>query len=362
MSTATLTPRSLTRKAPMPAPSPTRRIQLDTTPAPGLAELCRSALAAAARGWHVFPLRPGGKRTAFPDHDEGGCTGRDPRCRNGHQGWESRATTDAARIRRAWQHAPYNVGIACGPSGLVVIDLDRPKPGEDPPGEWALPGVNDGADVLAVLCERAGQPFPSGTFTVTTRRGGMHLYFAAPDGVELRNTSGRHRTGLGWLIDTRAAGGYVVAPGSFVDLPDGTGPYTVVNDAPPAPLPGWLADLLTAARNPALLLSANPRAGAVADLPAYVQAALKGEAARVTDAEIGGRNHALNKAAYNLGRLTGAGLLPEQTAREVLWTAAAVHFRTGPDAFTPADARATIRSALAAGTRNARTITRGNAA
>ncbi|WP_370027732.1 bifunctional DNA primase/polymerase [Planotetraspora sp. GP83] len=89
-------------------------------------------------------------------------------------------------------------------------------------------GVNDGADVLAVLCEQAGQPLPFDTFTVRTRRGGLHLYFTAPiGGPVLGNTQGS-RGGLGWLIDTRAHGGYVVGPGSVVDLPDGTGPYEVI--------------------------------------------------------------------------------------------------------------------------------------
>ncbi|WP_246236394.1 bifunctional DNA primase/polymerase [Actinomadura chibensis] len=197
---------------------------------------------------------------------------------------------------------------------------------------------------------------------MTTRRGGTHLYFTTPPGTELRNTSGRHATGLGWLVDTRAAGGYVLAPGSFVDLPDGTGPYQVANPAAPAPLPQWLARLLTPAPRPAPPLSASPVAGTVADLPAYVQAALKGEAARVTAAVTGGRNHALNKAAYNLGRLTATGALDADLAASVLFEAASVHFCTGPTAFTPADARATIRSALAAGARNPRTITRGNPA
>ena len=311
-----------------------------STPHPGAA-----ALACARRGWRVFPLTPRGKTPLA-----------------GFTNWEANATADADRIRAFWSRGRYNVGIACGPSGLVVIDLDTPKLGENPPAEWALPGVNDGADVLAVLCERHGQPFPFDTFTVTTRRGGLHLYFTAPPGIALRNTSGRYRTGLGWLIDTRAHGGYVVAPGSFVDLPDGTGPYTVTNPTAPAPLPNWLAGLLAAARAPAPHLSASDRAGRVRDLPAYVRAALKGEADRITQAVPGGRNHALNKAAYNLGRLTGAGVLPDETAWEVLWNAAAVHVCTGPAAFTPAEARATIRSALAAGARNPRTITRGEAA
>ncbi|NVI93181.1 bifunctional DNA primase/polymerase [Actinomadura sp. BRA 177] len=310
------------------------------------AEVAAAALACAARGWHVFPLRPRDKRPLARFTD-----------------WETHATTDPARIRAFWERGPaFNAAVACGPSGLVVVDLDTPKPGERPPAAWDMPGVNEGADVLAVLAERHGEAFPLDTFTVTTRRGGMHLYFTPPPGALLRNTSGRHATGLGWLIDTRANGGYVVAPGSFVDLPDGTGPYRIVNDAPPAELPAWLARLLTSAPRPPSVLSADSVAGTVANLPAYVQAALKGEAARVADAVTGGRNHALNKAAYNLGRLTGAGALDPDTAASVLFEAAAVHFGPTRAHVTPAEARATIRSALAAGARHPRTITRGNPA
>ena len=77
------------------------------------------ALIAVERGWPVFPVRPSEKRPAFPDHTAARCTGRDPRCRNAHQGWELRATTDTGRIRRGWASVPYNIGLACGPAGLV---------------------------------------------------------------------------------------------------------------------------------------------------------------------------------------------------------------------------------------------------
>ena len=72
-----------------------------------------SALAAADAGWHVFPCAPGSKRPAL------------------RQNWQDLATTDQGRIRAWWARQPYNVGIACGPSGLVVIDLDvaREQPG-----------------------------------------------------------------------------------------------------------------------------------------------------------------------------------------------------------------------------------------
>lgn len=172
-----------------------------------------AALAYAARGWHVFPLRPGDKRPAFPDHDAARCNARDPRCKDGHQGWEPRATIDPARIERAWTARPFNIGIACGPSGLVVIDLDRPKPGQTPPPAYRQPGIRDGADVLAMLCEANDQPLPVDTYAVRTASGGMHLYYAAPTAAPLGNSAGR----LGWLIDTRARGGYVVAAGSTVN-------------------------------------------------------------------------------------------------------------------------------------------------
>jgi len=94
-------------------------------------------LALAARGMHVFPLRPGDKRPAVDR-------------------WEQRATTDPDRIRRCWTHAPYGVGIACGPSRLVVVDLDTAK-GDEPPA----PGVETGEDVLE-LATHGGCGVPGG--------------------------------------------------------------------------------------------------------------------------------------------------------------------------------------------------------
>jgi hypothetical protein len=183
--------------------------------------LLTAALDYAARGWHVIPLRRNDKRPAFPNHPADRCTGADPRCRAGHAGWEPRATTDPDRIRRAWTQRPYGIGIACGPSRLVVLDLDVPKPGAAGPStEWARRGINDGADVFAALAEAAGQPYPAQTYAVHTGRGGTHLYYRHPDtGPGLRNTAGT----LGWLIDTRSGGGYVVAPPTPRSAPAPTG-------------------------------------------------------------------------------------------------------------------------------------------
>lgn len=185
-------------------------------------DLLSAAIAHARRGWHVFPLRPAGKRPAL--HGEGRCphTGH---CGDAHQGWEQRATTDPARIRTCWTHgSAWNIGIACGPSRLVVIDLDTPKATAVPRAGCGTSEICNGAGVLAGLYQQNGQPWPPATFTVATPSG-CHLYFTAPPGLRLRNTAGR----LGWCIDTRAAGGYIVAAGSIV----AGHAYTVIDPADP---------------------------------------------------------------------------------------------------------------------------------
>ncbi|MFV2117044.1 bifunctional DNA primase/polymerase, partial [Streptomyces sp. Act-28] len=189
------------------------------------ARLLTAALAAARMGWHVFPLRPGSKRPAL--HHETQCP-RTGVCADGHVKWEQRATTDPGRIRAAWSTGAFNVGVATGPSGLVVVDLDVPKGKDcsDAPG---------GAAFFAALCERAGHAVPT-TRRVRTAGGGEHLYFRAPAGVRLRNTAGT----LAPLVDTRAWGGYVVAPGSTVH----GAAYEVVDDRPVLELPAWLLGLL----------------------------------------------------------------------------------------------------------------------
>jgi hypothetical protein len=312
-----------------------------TTPAAGR---LRYALAGAGRGWAVFPVTPGGKTPAIPaahsadDPARRSCRGA---CgRPGHGVHD--ATTDPDRIRAWWTHCPdANVGIATGPaSRLLVVDLDVPKPGQNPPPGWDLPGVLDGRDAFALVCERAGHRLPLDTFTVTTRRGGLHLYYALPDGREhLGNTSGTAGRGLGWCIDTRGAGGYVVGPGSHVTAPDGTDSYEVLHGPPAAPLPAWLADALAADPVPA---TPAATASAVAHPAGYLGAALRGEVQRVLDARPGTRNHTLNRAAYNLGRHVAAGTLAAELARDAL-VQAALAVGLGE-----AEATATITSGLRA--------------
>lgn len=234
------------------------------------------ALALAARGWHVFPCQPGGKRPMVRDR------------------WEERATADPDLIARHWPDGA-NIGVACGPSGLVVIDLDTHG---ELPDEWAMPGVADGTDVYAAMCEWAGETRLPVTYWTATPSGGWHFYFTAPDGIKIRT-----RVAAFPLIDVRAAGGYAVGAGSVAD----GHVYEVIDDTGPAPLPGWIARELT--RPPA----AKPYAPGTAPA-ADPGSRLAGLAAFVEQAPEGQRNDSLNWAAWQARELVARGAARDHVA------------------------------------------------
>jgi len=268
------------------------------------------ALDAASHGWPVFPLRPGTKRPQA-----------------GFTSWESRATVDPARITGWWsRHPDDNVAIATGPAGLVVVDLDVATACERAPADW--PGTRSGLDVYRAL---ATEHEHVSTWTVGTARGGLHLYYRAPSwGGPWSNTAGR----IGWHIDTRAAGGYVVAEGSAVDGRH----YVCIDGHEPAELPGWLAERLA----PPVPASARPPADAQGPRGrGYAPAALAGEVQRVLDAPVGQRNAALNRAAWNLARHIATGILDRGDVEAALQVAG-----EAAGGQTPASVAATIRSAI----------------
>ncbi len=295
-----------------------------TNPCP----LPRAVFDAITRGWHVFPLVPDAKRPAV-------------------RAWETRATVDADRVRHCWASGSYNIGIATGPSALVVVDLDVPKNDEDRPPASTPEGVTDGADALALLAEQPGQEWPVDTYTVRTASGGTHHYFAAPAEVRLRNTAGA----LGWKVDTRAHGGYVVGAGSNV----GGEEYSVVTHAEVLPLPAWLTMLLTPAPLPKqrpvrVPLVAAGRRGA------YLTFAVNAERERVLRAPMGRRNSALYEASIALGQLVAGGELSASYVSERL-TEAAVHVGLGE-----MEINRTIASGFRAGARRPRRFDQGRAA
>lgn len=287
--------------------------------------LLSAALDAAARGWAVFPLRPGTKRPVL--HGEAACA-RTGECAAGHRKWEQRATTDPGRIRAAWSRAPFNVGIATGPSGLVVVDLDVPK-------DKSSSDAPCGATTFAALCERAGHAVPT-TYRTRTASGGGHLYFTAPPGVRLANTAGS----LAPLIDTRAWGGYIVAAGSITPA----GPYEAVDRSTVAPLPAWLLRLL----QPVPTRPAGPLKLPAVDGSRAALAALEQECAVVATAPDKQRNNTLNRCAFKVGRFVAWGDIPRHLVEEAFQGAGEA------GGLTAAECRATIRSALDSSIRKAR--------
>jgi hypothetical protein len=294
-------------------------------------ELLAAALACARRGWPVFPLAKGGKRPAIKN-------------------WEARATTDPERIRACWGKGEWNIGLATGPAGLVVVDLDRPKGGQERfNADGSIYTGAVGYDALAA--EAGGESGLGETFTVATPSGGWHLYFAHPEGTApLRNTAST----LAYLVDTRAHGGYVVAPGSRTDA----GVYTAVHKHEAQPLPTWLAQRLAPAERPAHVAGAPVPAAArlarserrTGRLAAYLAAAIDRETTAVATAANGTRNRRLYCAAVALGQLTASGYLTDAEATEPLTLAA----RTA--GLEDLETARTIASGLTAGARNPRTL------
>lgn len=144
-----------------------------------MTKLQRAALALAKRNLAVFPCRP---RDKIPLTKHG--------CKD--------ATTDAAVITRWWQQRPEaNIGIATGSkSGVWVLDVDGDE------GEASLRAI-----------EAKHAPLPP-TIEAITGNGGRHLYFRLPnfDGPPTIKNSVKQ---LGAELDTRATGGYVIAPPSI---------------------------------------------------------------------------------------------------------------------------------------------------
>jgi len=279
-----------------------------------------AALRLTERGFFVFPLRPGDKRPLpYFKH------------------WEGRATRDPDLVYKWWLNAPYNIGVATGPSHLLVVDCDTAR-GATPPPQWSA--ARGGLDVLKLLAAEAGAGFPP-TMAVRTPSGGIHLYFQAPKDHSLGNSAGR----LGWRIDTRGVGGYVDGPGSVCSGRF----YVVVDRSPIAPLPAWIIERLVPSQPswPAVALRERRTSH-------YMRAILDGEVDRVRSAIPGTRNDALNTAAFIIGQLVGGGQITEDLAWLLLRRASRMHI--GVKGFTEYEREQTIESGLTAGMRRPRSL------
>lgn len=272
---------------------------------PNLAE---AAAGYAAQGVPVFPLRPGHKR---------------PRTEHGVLD----ATTDAATVAAWWQRWPdANIGAACGVV-FDVVDVDGPE-------------------AAAELDALYPEGWPATAARVRTPRpGGLHLYLpvlGAPSKAKHRGTN----------LDTRGAGGYVVLPPSRLVADEGqhAGAYTW--EARPETFGVPDVATLAAARPWRRVWEAPPPAAAPSQPRAswtpsggttpYGAKALADEAATVAAAPVGGRNDALNRAAFKVGQLVPHEVT-EADARAALLEAARAC------GLAETEARATLASGLGTG-------------
>lgn len=168
---------------------------------------------------HVFRVDHPGRAECAGAHRE--CDGQRGKHPAGQ--WSRTASNRPAVARPMFADGtPWNIGVACKPSLLLVVDEDRP-------GAFAEFAASAGEEV-------------GPTFAVTTAKG-CHFYYRQEAGAPLGNGRGA-LAGRG--IDVRGGGagngGYVVGPGSV----HATGVvYSPVDPAAPIlPVPGWLAEAL----------------------------------------------------------------------------------------------------------------------
>jgi hypothetical protein len=292
----------------------------------------QAALAYAQRGWQVLPLwwpGPAGQcACGRPDCDS---VGKHPVHRLVPRGLLD-ASSHPATVATWWRRLPQaNVGIRTGAeSALVVLDVDGAA------GRASLRDLVASHALFQACWARTGG-------------GGWHAYFAHPGGT-VPSSAGR----LGARLDVRGEGGYVVAPPSrhwsgrryrWIFQPDGSAPPTA---SPLPPLPSWLLELAlpsppSGSRPSSLCL----RTG---DATAYAQAALSSETDDVEHALPGRRNDTLNRAAFRVGQLVGAGLLDEGMATTALVDAG---LAAGPG---ERKIRSTVERGIRAGKRHPRRV------
>lgn len=229
----------------------------------------------AERGLYVFPVRE-----------------KHPITENGF--YDAVTGDEAGGLFARYPHAT-GIGLDCGRSRLLVVDLDGPN------GEKAW---------TRLLLEHGIVE----TLEVGTARG-RHLWLRSRDS-RARNSASK----LGPHIDTRGAGGYVVAPPST--HPSG-GRYRWLNRRPIAPAPGWLLQTLAPPPPPSPV--GEPRSLRPGErVTSYGRRALEGLADEVLRSVEGSRNDTFHRAARRAGRLAAAGELDEHLAHDVLLQAASV--------------------------------------
>ena len=272
-----------------------------------------AAISYAYRDWPVFPLHGCTRGRCSCGNRECSAAGKHPRLRGVYREY---ASTDEAQVREWWTRWP-NANIGHPTGNLVVVEIDGPA----------------GLATMQRLRERHEWPE---TLTAMSGRaaGGLHFYFRAPEDEPIYGIAGRRGgRGIGKGIDVRGVGHLVVLPPS---IHESGRRYTWLRRIDAAPLPAWMVARL---RKPEPKPLKVPRR----DPEGWASGAFREAVDAVLLAAEGTLNDELNRQAFRLGRLVGAGALSESHVREALLSAAvrAGHPERG--------AARTIESGLSAG-------------
>lgn len=222
--------------------------------APSANEMYRAAQRIVRSGQPVFPCKVYGEKAKAPF------------VRNGLNA----ASLDKTQVKAWWsEHRGAAIGI---PTGIKwdVLDVDVK---DDRDGRVHLPYLQR----LGLLngCQRVAQ----------TPSGGWHLYFHAAHGL-----TNKASATLG--LDVRAKGGYVLAPPSYIETPDYSGPYVDHGDTTGATREPLLWDLIVSSLQPVDAVSKKP----IPILPSERRASLASLREWVSVREAGERNNALHWA------------------------------------------------------------------
>lgn len=319
-----------------------------------MSDMLDHALDWAKRGFHVFPCNPsvtkGMSKRPLVARDKDAAGNPIPKT-----GGFYKASRDEAVITDWWSRWPKAlIGIRMGAeAGVWALDPDVPK--EE--------GDADGLTAWRNLCAEYGfKPF---THAHLTPSGGEHLLFRWRDDRPITNAEGA-LGGSG--INVRGEGGYVIAPPSA--LTDGrryhfAEPLDAFRfmDAP-----DWLYDLIAEPRpDSEELEAATPELDNVINMAGRKAKRLGRYAAKALEDELRimattgrGRNGQLNRSAFNLGQLAGAGIISPDLIRERLMEAAKANGYVGKDGV--AAALNSMESGLRAGMAKPREIPMGAAA
>ena len=328
-----------------------------------MSDILNHALAYAAAGWPVFPCNPKTKRPLLGnDRDESGKS-------IPNTGGLKKASTDENLVRGWWKKWPKAmIGVPTGLSrigggageapagrdgglnngcGFFVVDLDIPKEISSKPT-----ARQTCIDQLVKTLERMGDfEMPETTVSITGS-GGWHMWFAMPEGQDGENLGNRaamldkrrqpDNAKIPGDVDVRGNGGYVIVPPSVRS--DGES-YQWEDQLHALPILKFVGDIGQASEK---LLDLILKRGVVVEqntagrtdthsrqrerparmgdsqgaVEKYALAALDREVGELANCGEGGRNHALNRAAFSLGTLISAGALSQSEVEAALMDAA----------------------------------------